>query len=63
MNEYRVTWEIDLEADDAVAAAWQARRMQLRSDSIATVFDVTLTRLGMQHVSNEPTVQIDLLED
>ncbi len=28
MKSYKVTWEIDVEAEDAVAAAWQARSAQ-----------------------------------
>jgi hypothetical protein len=38
--EYRVRWEIDLTANGPVDAARQARAVQLRADSLATVFDV-----------------------
>jgi hypothetical protein len=41
-GEYRVRWEIDLDAVSHLAAARRARDMQLRPDSHATVFDVVL---------------------
>lgn len=41
MTMYRVTWEIDIDADSLEDAAEQAREIQLDRDSIATVFDVT----------------------
>jgi hypothetical protein len=37
---YRVTWEIDIEADSALEAAEEALEIQRRPDSIATVFTV-----------------------
>lgn len=37
---FRVIWSIDLHADSALDAARQARAIQLRPDSTATVFDV-----------------------
>lgn len=40
MNLYTVTWDIDIEADTPEDAARQAREIQLRADSIATVFQV-----------------------
>ena len=40
MPEFRVVWEIDVEAEDARAAAAEARSMQLDENSIATVFTV-----------------------
>jgi hypothetical protein len=39
-GEYRVRWEIDLRARSHLDAARQARHIQLRPDSLATVFDV-----------------------
>jgi hypothetical protein len=40
MSEYRVTWEIDIEADSPREAAWQAREYQLDPDTGACVFEV-----------------------
>ena len=40
MTMYRVTWEIDIEADDAIDAARQALEIHRDPDSIATVFSV-----------------------
>lgn len=40
MPEYRVTWDIDIEADSPEEAAKKALEIQRRPDSIATVFDV-----------------------
>ena len=37
---YRVSWEIDIEADSAEAAAREALAIQRKPDSIATVFEV-----------------------
>jgi hypothetical protein len=38
--EYRVTWEIDVEADSPRQAAEKARAAQVRPGTIATVFTV-----------------------
>jgi hypothetical protein len=38
--EFRVIWEIEMEADTPEQAAQQARAAQLRPDSSATVFEV-----------------------
>lgn len=40
IGEYRVRWEIDLHARSHLDATRQARQVQLRPDSLATVFDV-----------------------
>ena len=40
MTEYRVTWEIDVEAATPRDAAVQARRIQCDPRSLATVFTV-----------------------
>jgi hypothetical protein len=37
---YRVTWEIEIEADSARDAAKKAQEIQRRPDSTATVFKV-----------------------
>ena len=36
---YRVTWTIDIEASSPEVAALEAREIQLRPDSIATIFE------------------------
>ncbi|WP_053649608.1 MULTISPECIES: hypothetical protein [unclassified Streptomyces] len=40
MNSYRVTWEIDIDADDPEEAARKALGIQRDPDSTATVFGV-----------------------
>ena len=54
MQTYRVSWEIDIDADSPEEAARKAREIQLRPDSHATVFDLT-------DESGE-SARIDLLE-
>jgi hypothetical protein len=41
MPSYKVTWTIDIEADDPLDAASQALFIHRNTASIATVFDVT----------------------
>ena len=41
MPEYRVHWEIDIEAESPIDAAEQALTIHRSPESIATVFDVT----------------------
>lgn len=43
MNTYRVTWEIDVEAESPLEAAERAREIQRDPDSTATVFGVRMT--------------------
>jgi hypothetical protein len=38
--EFRVIWEIDIDADSPMEAAQEARAVQLRPDTTATVFNV-----------------------
>ena len=40
MTEYRVRWEIDIEADSPREAAEKALAIHRKPDSIAAVFDV-----------------------
>jgi hypothetical protein len=52
MNDYRVTWTIDAEADSPREAAKFARRAQVRPGTWAVVFDVAdadgnLTRVDL----------------
>jgi hypothetical protein len=55
MKHYRVVWEIDVDAEDAVQAAKLARELQLVEDSTAVVFDV-ISETGIK-------VCVDLLEE
>jgi hypothetical protein len=41
MPEYRITWEMDIDADSPIDAARQALKIQRDPDSIANVFDIT----------------------
>lgn len=41
MPEFRVTWTIDIDAETPEAAAREARAIQLRSDSTATIYKVS----------------------
>lgn len=54
--EFRVTWEIDIEADSAKQAAQEARIIQLTPGMSATVFDVWAHAAGKMH-------RIDLVEE
>ncbi len=53
--EFRVIWEIDIDADSPMEAAQEARTVQLRPDTTATVFSVW-EHAGMMH-------RIDLAEE
>lgn len=53
MKNYFVTWEIDIEAENAEAAARKALAIQRNPDSIATVFKV-------HEADAQETVTIDL---
>jgi hypothetical protein len=54
--EFRVIWEIDIEADGVQEAAHQARAIQLTPGMSATVFDVWAHTAGKMH-------RIDLVEE
>jgi hypothetical protein len=54
--EFRVIWEIDIEADNPKAAAQEARALQLKVNTSATVFDIWEPAAGKMH-------RIDLAED
>lgn len=55
MPLYRVTWEIDIEADTPRDAAEEALTVQRNPESIATVFDVSID-------GAPTTTRIDLTE-
>jgi hypothetical protein len=54
--EFRVIWEIEIEADSPKEAAQEARAIQLTSGMSATVFDVWAHVAGKMH-------RIDLIEE
>jgi hypothetical protein len=54
--EFRVIWEIEIEADSPREAAQQARAIQLTPGMSATVFDVWAHTVGKMH-------RIDLVEE
>jgi hypothetical protein len=54
--EFRVIWEIEIEADSPLEAAQQARAVQLTPGMSATVFDVWANTAGKMH-------RIDLVEE
>lgn len=41
MPSYRVTWEIDVDADDPLDAAKQAHAVQIADDRIADYYNLT----------------------
>lgn len=47
--EFRVIWEIDIDADDPKAAAQEARAVQLKTNTSATVFDIWEPAAGKMH--------------
>ena len=47
-KEFRVEWAIDLSAESFQQAAEKALRIQRKTDSIATVFDVTCSATGIR---------------
>jgi hypothetical protein len=54
--EFRVIWEIDIEAEGVKEAAQEARAIQLTPGMSATVFDVWACAAGKMH-------RIDLVEE
>jgi hypothetical protein len=54
--EFRVIWEVDIEAEGPKEAAQQAREIQLIPGMSATVFDVWAYSAGKMH-------RIDLVEE
>jgi hypothetical protein len=54
--EFRVIWEIEIEADSPQEAAQEARAIQLTPGMPATVFDVWAHAAGKMH-------RIDLIEE
>lgn len=56
-TQYRVTWQIDIEANSPREAAEMARAIQRKPDNIAGVFDVAIP-------SHEPVrIDLDATED
>ena len=50
MPEYKVTWTIDIVAENAVEAARKAKEIQLDPENLAVVFDVTDERGDVETV-------------
>lgn len=57
MNEYTVTWAIDITAESPLGAAIDALNIQRDAASIATVFAVTDSR-GNTHVLDAATGEV-----
>jgi hypothetical protein len=47
--EFRVIWEIDIDADNPTAAAQEARALQLKMITSATIFDIWEPAAGEMH--------------
>ena len=47
--EFRVIWEIDIDADNPTSAAQEARALQLKMNTSATVFDIWEPAAGKMH--------------
>jgi hypothetical protein len=47
--EFHVIWEIDIDADNPTAAAQEARALQLKGNTSATVFDIWEPATGKMH--------------
>jgi hypothetical protein len=47
--EFRVIWEIDVDADSPTAAAQEARALQLKINTSATVFNIWEAATGKLH--------------
>ena len=60
MPEYRVKWEIDVEAETPQDAAREALQIQRDTESVATVFEVYRTdwRVGMPSENSYSTVDL-----
>lgn len=62
MTEYRVVWEIDLDAESPEEAVRKARAYQLFADTKANAFDVFKRNGKTKSADMEHVSQIDLLE-
>ena len=47
--EFRVIWEIDIDAENPTAAAREARALQLKMNTSATVFNIWEPAAGKMH--------------
>ena len=56
MRTYRVEWVMEIDAESAIDAAYEALRTHRDKESIATVFNVR------EDVAGSPVMQIDLQE-
>lgn len=46
MAEFRVVWEIDVEAEDPLSAIHEARKLRDNPDTTATIYSVTNNTTG-----------------
>ena len=58
---YRVTWEIDIEADSPLEAAQEAREMQADPESTATIYTVQLMDSRSHELS--ASIEVDLADE
>ena len=69
MKTYRVSWEIDIDADSPRGAAEKARAIQRDPESLATVFDViemdgdTIQRIDLEEAEDSLSEQMRNLDD
>lgn len=62
MTEYRITWEIDIEAETPTEAVLAAQIIQCDPNSLATVFLATPLCVECKEYHHEDTQTIDLAE-
>lgn len=62
MTEYRVSWHIDVEAGSPEDAARHAREIQLNTDSIADVFEVTPHTVGVRGIALTNVIDLSELD-
>ena len=68
MKTYRVSWEIDIDADSPRGAAEKARAIQRDPESLATVFDViemdgdTIQRIDLEEAEDSLSAQMRNLD-
>ena len=68
MKTYRVSWEIDIDAESPRAAAEKAQAIQRDPESLATVFDViemdgdTIQRIDLEEAEDSLSAQMRNLD-
>jgi hypothetical protein len=61
-QEYRVSWVIQVDADNSEQAAIRARNIQLDPKSLATSFEITLRCPNCKQFHYEDEIEVDLME-